>query len=47
MLQQAGLILYTRGIMEILDRDALVAASCPCYEVVAANYAAAMAPREP
>jgi CRP-like cAMP-binding protein len=47
MLQQAGLIRYTRGIIEILDRDALVAASCPCYEVVAANYAAAMAPREP
>lgn len=44
MLQQAGLIRYTRGIMEILDRDALLAASCPCYEAVAATYTSTMAP---
>lgn len=44
MLQQAGLIRYTRGVVEILDRDELLAASCPCYQAVAANYIAAMAP---
>jgi CRP-like cAMP-binding protein len=33
-LQQQGLINYSRGNIEILDPDGLVAASCACYEVV-------------
>ncbi|MDB5962773.1 MAG: Crp/Fnr family transcriptional regulator [Massilia sp.] len=33
-LQQQGLIIYSRGNIEILDVDGLVAASCKCYEIV-------------
>ena len=32
-LQRSGIIDYTRGRLEILDRAALEAASCECYEV--------------
>lgn len=42
ILQQAGLIRYTRGIIEIIDRDGLLGASCPCYDIVARGYAATM-----
>ena len=33
-LQQQGLIIYSRGNIEIVDVDGLVAASCKCYEIV-------------
>lgn len=33
-LQQQGLIIYSRGNIEILDLAGLVAASCKCYEIV-------------
>jgi CRP-like cAMP-binding protein len=33
-LQQQGLIIYSRGNIEILDVPGLVAASCRCYEIV-------------
>jgi Mn-dependent DtxR family transcriptional regulator len=34
-LQEAGLITYHRGMVTVLDRKGLEAASCECYEVVA------------
>lgn len=37
-LQQRGLIGYTRGDMQILDRRGLEAASCACYETLRADY---------
>ncbi|MCA1856606.1 Crp/Fnr family transcriptional regulator [Massilia oculi] len=33
-LQQQGLIIYSRGNIEILDPDGLAAASCTCYAIV-------------
>ncbi len=33
-LQKAGLILYSRGKIRILDREGLATASCECYRVV-------------
>ena len=33
-LQQQGLIIYSRGNIEILDVQGLAAASCKCYEIV-------------
>lgn len=33
-LQQQGLIIYSRGNIEIIDPDGLAAASCTCYEIV-------------
>jgi len=33
-LQRRGLIRYSRGAMQILDREGLLAASCGCYEVI-------------
>jgi CRP-like cAMP-binding protein len=33
-LQQAGLINYSRGNIEILDPEGLAAAACTCYEIV-------------
>lgn len=37
-LQTAGLIQYRRGVMQIVDRRALEAASCPCYSVIRRAY---------
>ena len=34
MLQQAGLITYTRGQMKVLDSEGLVEGSCICYELM-------------
>lgn len=33
-LQSAGLIRYSRGMIEVLDREGLTAASCECYAVI-------------
>jgi CRP-like cAMP-binding protein len=33
-LQKAGLIRYSRGVMEIVDRAGLEAVSCECYEII-------------
>jgi len=37
-LQQAGLIRYSRGRISVLDRKALEARSCECYQVVKAEF---------
>jgi CRP-like cAMP-binding protein len=34
ILQKAGLIIYSRGLVTVLDRKGLEAASCECYRVV-------------
>jgi Mn-dependent DtxR family transcriptional regulator len=38
MLQQAGLIRYSRGHVTVLDADRLEQASCECYRVVRAQH---------
>jgi CRP-like cAMP-binding protein len=37
-LQDAGLIRYRRGVVEIVDRAGLEATSCECYRIIRANY---------
>lgn len=37
-LQTAGLIQYRRGVMQVVDRRGLEAASCPCYAVIRRAY---------
>jgi CRP-like cAMP-binding protein len=39
MLQQSGLIRYTRGKITILNRQELEAASCECYEIINGEFA--------
>jgi CRP-like cAMP-binding protein len=39
MLQQAGLIRYSRGRVEVLDRDGLERAACECYRIITDSYA--------
>ena len=39
MLQQSGLIRYTRGKITILNRQELEVASCPCYKIIKGEYA--------
>jgi CRP-like cAMP-binding protein len=39
MLQQSGLIRYTRGKITILNRQELEATSCECYEIIKGEYA--------
>ncbi len=38
MLQRAGLIHYARGVVRILDRPGLEAASCECYRIIAGEF---------
>lgn len=38
MLQQAGVIKYSRGHIEITNLEALKKASCECYQAVNAQY---------
>ncbi|MGD1913650.1 MAG: Crp/Fnr family transcriptional regulator [Rivularia sp. (in: cyanobacteria)] len=38
ILQQAGIIRYTRGKISILDREALEATACECYHVIKNEY---------
>jgi hypothetical protein len=37
-LQEAGLISYRRGGITIRDREGLEEATCPCYELIRAEY---------
>ncbi len=37
-LQAAGLIRYSRGVVDILDRAGLEAITCECYGAVRRNY---------
>lgn len=39
MLQRAGLIRYRRGLVTIIDRSGLEAASCECYRLVSDRFA--------
>ena len=43
-LQEAGMIKYTRGRIEILDIEGLRDAACECYETVKGQYAELMGP---
>jgi CRP-like cAMP-binding protein len=43
-LQQQGLIIYSRGNIEILDPEGLAAAACTCYEIVREAGAGMQAP---
>jgi cAMP-binding proteins - catabolite gene activator and regulatory subunit of cAMP-dependent protein kinases len=45
MLQQAGLIRYQRGVITIVDRAGLEAASCECYGIIRAAHRRALATR--
>jgi hypothetical protein len=38
ILQEAGLIEYTRGLITIVDRKRLEAASCSCYKLITQEY---------
>ena len=38
MLQKAGIIRYSRGIVVIVDREKLEEASCECYRIINAEY---------
>jgi CRP-like cAMP-binding protein len=38
MLQKAGMISYTRGVIHVLDRPRLEESSCECYDVVRREY---------
>jgi CRP-like cAMP-binding protein len=37
-LQSSGCITYKRGVITILDRDALQEAACPCYNAIQSEY---------
>ena len=43
-LQNKGLIIYRRGLMQVLDRPGLEAVSCECYAVVKARFDAFLRP---
>jgi CRP-like cAMP-binding protein len=38
MLQKAGIVRYSRGIVSIVDREKLEEASCECYRIINAEY---------
>jgi hypothetical protein len=44
--QSAGLISYTRGTIQVLDRDGLERASCECYAIVRERFDAFLKPPE-
>jgi DNA-binding transcriptional MocR family regulator len=44
MLQQAGIIRYRRGIIEVADRPQLEAACCECYGVIKSEFARLLSP---
>jgi|SRR5665213_2471366 CRP-like cAMP-binding protein len=44
-MQDAGLISYRRGKMQVLDRPGLEKASCECYEIVRKRFDAFLVPR--
>jgi Mn-dependent DtxR family transcriptional regulator len=43
-LQTAGLITYRRGVLRVLNREGLEAASCECYGVTTTYYDRIMNP---
>ena len=43
-LQQEGLIRYQRGLVQVLDRAGLEAASCECYGLIARETARLLGP---
>jgi hypothetical protein len=38
ILQRAGLIRYSRGLVDVVDRAGLESAACECYGVIAREY---------
>jgi Mn-dependent DtxR family transcriptional regulator len=38
-LKESDCITYNRGVITVLDREALEAAACPCYEAIRSDYA--------
>lgn len=38
ILQRAGIVEYKRGVVRVLDREALEAASCECYGIVRKHF---------
>jgi CRP-like cAMP-binding protein len=43
-MQNAGLISYRRGTMQVVDRAGMERASCECYDIVKARFAAFLSP---
>jgi CRP-like cAMP-binding protein len=39
VLQRAGLIHYTRGVITVVDREGLEKVACACYDIIRRNYA--------
>jgi CRP-like cAMP-binding protein len=44
-LQEAAVIRYSRGTVQVLDRDGLEAASCECYSVIRQQFDRLLPPR--
>ena len=45
-LQNAGIIKYSRGTIDIIDLEGLRASTCECYEAVKDHYALLIGPRQ-